>query len=60
MANVVIPKFEKQNPGIKVVSVVYPYADLLQKFLAASAAGDPPDLLRSDIAWVPRACVPGP
>ena len=54
MAKVVIPQFEKQNPGIKVSSVVYPYAELLQKFLAAAAAGNPPDVLRSDIAWVPQ------
>ncbi len=54
MANVIIPKFEAEYPGIKVVSDVYPYSELLQKYLAASAAGNPPDLLRSDIAWVPE------
>jgi multiple sugar transport system substrate-binding protein len=59
MAHVVIPQFEKQNPGIKVNSVVYPYADLLPKYLAASAAGDPPDVLRSDIAWVPELASQG-
>jgi multiple sugar transport system substrate-binding protein len=59
MAHVVIPQFEKENPGIKVSSVVYPYADLLSKFLAASAAGDPPDVLRSDIAWVPELASQG-
>jgi len=59
MAHVVIPKFEKQNPGIKVQSIVYPYADLLQKYLAAAAAGDPPDLMRSDIAWVPELASQG-
>jgi multiple sugar transport system substrate-binding protein len=59
MAHVVIPQFEKENPGIKVSSVVYPYADLLQKFLAAAAAGDPPDLMRSDIAWVPQLASQG-
>lgn len=59
MAKVVIPQFEKENPGIKVNSVVYPYAELLQKYLAASAAGDPPDLLRSDIAWVPELASQG-
>jgi multiple sugar transport system substrate-binding protein len=57
--NVVIPQFEKENPGIKVVSVIYPYADLLSKYLAASAAGDPPDVLRSDIAWVPELASQG-
>lgn len=59
MAHVVIPQFEKQNPGIKVNSIVYPYADLLQKYIAASAAGDPPDLMRSDIAWVPQLASQG-
>ena len=59
IADVVIPKFEKENPGIKVVSVIYPYAELLQKYLAASAAGDPPDVLRSDIAWVPELASQG-
>jgi multiple sugar transport system substrate-binding protein len=54
MANVVIPAFEKQNPGIKVNSVIFPYAQLLQKFISAAAAGDPPSLMRSDIAWVPQ------
>ena len=59
MANVVIPQFEKENPGVKVVSVQYPYADLLQKFLAAAAAGDPPNVLRSDIIWVPQLASQG-
>jgi multiple sugar transport system substrate-binding protein len=59
MANVVIPQFEKENPGITVNSVVYPYADLLQKFLAAAAAGDPPNLMRSDIMWVPQLASQG-
>jgi multiple sugar transport system substrate-binding protein len=38
---------------------VYPYGELLQKFLAASAAGDPPDLMRSDIQWVPQLASQG-
>lgn len=59
MQNVVIPAFEKQNPGIKVQSVVYPYASLLQKFIAAAAAGNPPDLMRSDIIWVPQLASQG-
>jgi multiple sugar transport system substrate-binding protein len=52
IANVIIPAFEKANPGIKVDSVIYPYADLLNKFIATSAAGNPPDVMRSDIAWI--------
>jgi multiple sugar transport system substrate-binding protein len=57
--NVVIKRFEKLHPDIKVVSSTYPYADLLGKFLAASAAGDPPDLLRSDIQWVSQLASQG-
>ncbi len=54
IADVVIPRFEQLNPGIKVVSDVYPYGVLLQKFVAAAAAGRPPDVMRSDIARVPE------
>jgi multiple sugar transport system substrate-binding protein len=59
MQDVVLKKFEEENPGIKVTSVVVPYADLLQKFIAAAAAGNPPALLRSDIAWVPSLAAEG-
>jgi ABC-type glycerol-3-phosphate transport system substrate-binding protein len=59
MANVIIPRFEKENPGIKVNSVVLPYGVMLQKYLAAAAAGDPPDLMRSDIMWVPQLAQQG-
>lgn len=52
--HVIIPKFEKLNPGIKVVNVSLPYGETLQKYLAAAAAGNPPDVLRSDIAWMPE------
>jgi multiple sugar transport system substrate-binding protein len=57
--NVVIKKFEKENPGIKVDATTIPYSDLLSKFLASSAAGDPPDLMRSDIQWVPQLAAQG-
>jgi multiple sugar transport system substrate-binding protein len=59
MAKVIIPRFEKLNPGIKVVSVQIPYGDLLQKFITSSAAGNPPDVLRSDIAWVAQLAQSG-
>ena len=59
IAKVIIPKFEKLNPGIKVNSVIYPYADLLNKFITTSAAGDPPDVMRSDIAWVAQLAQEG-
>src|SRR3984957_15603125 len=59
IAKVIIPRFEKLNPGIKVNSVIYPYADLLNKFIATSAAGNPPDVMRSDIAWVAQLAQEG-
>ncbi len=59
MQNVVLKKFEQQNPGIKVVAVDVPYAQLEAKFIAAAAAGNPPALLRSDIAWVPSFAAEG-
>lgn len=59
MSNIIIPRFEKLNPGIKVVSTYVLYADLLPKFIATSAAGDPPDVLRSDIAWVAQLAQQG-
>lgn len=52
IAKVIIPAFEKANPGIKVDSVIYPYSALLNKFITTSAAGNPPDVMRSDIGWV--------
>ena len=55
----ILNRFEKENPGIKVVSVKVPYGDLLDKFIAAAAAGNPPALLRSDIAWVPTLAADG-
>lgn len=59
MQDVILARFEKENPGVKVESIVVPYADLLQKFIAAAAAGNPPALLRSDIAWVPSLAAEG-
>ena len=59
IAKVLIPKFEKENPRIKVVSTIYPYSDLLNKFIATSAAGNPPDVMRSDIAWVAQLAQAG-
>lgn len=56
---IVIPAFEKMNPGIKVEDVNLPYAGLLKKFIAASAAGNPPDIMRSDIAWMPQLASEG-
>ncbi|GAA4157094.1 extracellular solute-binding protein [Leifsonia shinshuensis] len=49
-----IPAFEKANPGIKVDYVDIPYDSLLQKLTTSAAGGTLPDLVRSDIGWVPQ------
>ncbi len=51
---VIIPAFEKSHPGIKVQDVTIPYDDLHQKLVTAVAGGQLPDLVRSDIIWVPE------
>jgi len=55
----ILNQFQKENKGIKVVSVQIPYGNLLAKFITAAAAGDPPAVLRSDIAWVPTLAADG-
>lgn len=59
MAKIVIPRFEAEHPGIKVVSDVYPYGQLLTKLIASASAGNPPDVVRSDIIWVPQLAKEG-
>ena len=54
LTKIVIPRFEKQNPGIKVVQVPFAYGDLQQKLTTSTAGGTLPDVIRSDIAWVPQ------
>ena len=50
----IIPAFEKANPNIKVNYVDVPYDSLLQKLTTSAAGGELPDLVRSDIIWVPK------
>ena len=57
--NVIIPRFEKLNPGVKVTNVYLPYANLLPKYIAAAAAGNPPDVFRTDIAWTAELAADG-
>lgn len=54
LVNTLIPMFEAAHPTIKVNSVTVPWPDFLRKLLAAMAAGTAPDLIRSDIIWVPE------
>ncbi|UVJ38638.1 extracellular solute-binding protein [Arthrobacter sp. CJ23] len=51
---VLIPKFEKDHPGVKVESVPIPYDNLHQKLVTAVAGDALPDVVRSDIIWVPE------
>jgi multiple sugar transport system substrate-binding protein len=50
----IIPAFEKAHPNIKVNYVDIPYDSLLQKLTTSAAGGELPDLVRSDIIWVPK------
>jgi multiple sugar transport system substrate-binding protein len=48
----VIPKFEAQNPGIKIHATRMPTDNLQQQVLTAVAGGTAPDLMRMDNTWV--------
>ncbi len=50
----VIPAFEKAHPGTKVKPVTVQYDQLHQKLVTAAAGSNLPDVVRSDIIWVPE------
>ena len=52
--NQLIPQFEAAHPNVKVNYVDVPYDSLLQKLTTGAAGGQLPDLVRSDIIWVPK------
>ncbi len=54
-----IPAFEKANPGITVKYVDVPYDSFLQKLTTGAAGSSLPDLVRSDINWVPQLASQG-
>jgi multiple sugar transport system substrate-binding protein len=54
LEKVLIPQFEKTHPGIVVKDVAIPYDSLHQKLVTGIAGGQLPDLVRSDIIWVPE------
>jgi multiple sugar transport system substrate-binding protein len=54
LEKVVIPYFEQTHPGIVVKDVTIPYDNLHQKLITAVAGGQLPDLVRTDIIWVPE------
>ena len=54
LMNILIPKFEEENPGIKVNAVSHEWADLHDKILISAQSDTLPDVARLDIAWVPE------
>lgn len=50
----VLPAFNKLYPNITVHSQDIPYASFLQKLVASVAGGNGPDVVRSDIIWIPQ------
>ena len=54
LVNVLIPKFEEENPGIKVNAVSHEWAELHDKVLVSASSQSLPDVARCDIAWLPE------
>jgi len=54
MNEVIIPAFEKEHPGVKVESLAFPYDEFRKKLMVSIAGGKAPDVVRSDIIWVPE------
>ncbi len=50
----VIPAFEQAHSNIKVEALKVPNEDLRRKLLTAMAGGTAPDLVRTDILWLPE------
>lgn len=49
-----IAVFEEANPGIDVEPTRYAYDDFKEALLTSLAGGEPPDVARLDIVWVPE------
>lgn len=54
LMNVLILKFESENPGIKVNAVSHEWAELHDKILVSASSRSLPDVARCDIAWLPE------
>ena len=54
LMNDLIPKFESENPGIKVNAVSHERAELHDKILVSASSQSLPDVARLDIAWLPE------
>ena len=49
-----IAAFEAANPGVRIEATRFAYDDFKQALLTGIAGGEPPDVARLDIAWVPQ------
>lgn len=59
LRDIIIPKFNETYPDVQVEDVAVPW-DELHKKLVTGVAGDVlPDLVRSDLAWVPELAALG-
>ncbi|MDG0810689.1 extracellular solute-binding protein [Cohnella rhizosphaerae] len=54
LTETLIPKFEQENPGIKVEAVAFTWEDLHKKLQIAGSTNELPDIARLDIIWVPE------
>jgi len=54
LTDVLIPKFESENPGIKVNAVAFPWDELHKKIQIGGSVNELPDVARLDIIWVPE------
>jgi multiple sugar transport system substrate-binding protein len=54
LTKTLIPMFEDQYPNIKIQALSVPYEDFHRKLITAISGGVAPDLIRSDIIWVPE------
>ena len=52
--DILIPEFEKENPGITVNAVSHEWAELHDKVLISASSKQLPDVARCDIAWLPE------
>ncbi|HYO88108.1 MAG TPA: extracellular solute-binding protein [Candidatus Limnocylindrales bacterium] len=49
-----IAAFEAANPGTRIEATRFAYDDFKQALLTGIAGGEPPDVARLDIVWVPQ------
>lgn len=54
LVTVLIPRFEQENPGIKVNAVSHEWANLHDKILISAQSKTLPDVARLDSAWIPE------